>query len=243
MGIKNSMNDKLQMLLNERPAFHEGETEIGRSFNNNESLLSVKAIADIKNGRHRCYGLKREVLSFIAENTNENSKTLETGAGCSTLVFGLSGAAHIAVTPSLSEINLIGSYAIAHEIPMNKVRFVQESSDSFLPKNKEEGFDLVLLDGKHAFPWPVIDWFYTADKLKLGGLMIIDDIEMRSVSMLVDFLKADTGWAEVNEFSGQAIVFKKKKESVHDVAWHMQPYAVPGTFQKIGNRLKQILKK
>ena len=242
MDIKTSINNKLQRLLNERPAFHEGETEIGRSFENRESLLSVKAINDIKNGQARCYGLKKEVLSFIFENANESSKTLETGAGCSTLVFALSGAEHIAVTPSLSEIDLISRYAATHDIAMNKVRFVQESSDQFLPVSKEDGFDIVLLDGKHAFPWPVIDWFYTADKLKQGGLMIIDDIEMRSVSMLVDFMKADTSWEEVNEFSGQAIVFKKIKQSVHDVAWHMQPFSVTNRYTGMISRIRNLIK-
>jgi hypothetical protein len=60
-----------------------------------------------------------------------------------------------------------------------------------LPRCQLANLDLILLDGKHAFPWPVVDWFYTADRLKQGGLMIIDDAQMRSVGVLRDFMAAD----------------------------------------------------
>ena len=242
MTIKAGISDKLQMIINEKPHFHQGETEIGRQFENSESLLSSREIDDIKNGHLRCYGIGREVLSFIAENTNENSKTLETGAGCSTLVFALTGSTHLAVTPALSEISLISEYAAVHEISMHKVQFVQDSSDRFLPVCKEDGFDLVLLDGKHAFPWPVIDWFYTADKLKQGGLMVIDDIEMRSVSVLVDFMNADKGWEKLISFSGKTIVFRKITASIHDVAWHMQPYSVTSRHTGMISRIRNLIK-
>src|SRR5215831_18384829 len=169
--------DKLQIIINEHPHFHKGETEIERSFEKKESLLSNKEFRKIKENTLTCYGIEKEVLLFIAENSNRESKTLETGAGCSTLVFAYRKAKHFAVTPSSSEIKLIKEYASSKGILMDTVKFIQQSSDHFLPRNEEEGFDLVLLDGKHAFPWPIIDWFYTADKLKKGGLMIIDDAQ------------------------------------------------------------------
>jgi predicted O-methyltransferase YrrM len=234
----------LDIILNERPMFHKGETEINRPFTKQESLLSAKEIEKLNEPGFTCYGIGKEVLSFIADNVKPGSKTLETGAGCSTLVFAYCGAKHIAVTPSASEIGLIKKYAAEHAIAMEQVNFEQHSSDYFLPRNEEEGFDMVLLDGKHAFPWPIVDWFYTADKLKLGGLMLIDDTHMRSVSMLVDFMKADNGWETIKEFDGKTSVFKKQRALAHDVAWHMQPYTVihTGPIQRIQNKLKRMVK-
>jgi Methyltransferase domain len=234
--------DKLQEIINERPMFHRGETEIDRPFLKGESMLSNNTIEKLEKEALTCYGIGKDVLAFIADNIQKGTKTLETGAGCSTLVFAFCGADHTAVTPSLSEINLITKYAVAHGISMDKVKFIQESSDYFLPRCKEGEFDLILLDGKHAFPWPIVDWFYTADKLKQGGLMIIDDAEMRSVSILVDFMKVDTGWLLVADFSGKTIVFRKRRTSIHDVAWHMQPYTVSRPFSKIKNRIKNLFK-
>jgi predicted O-methyltransferase YrrM len=237
-----TISDKLQLVLNERPAFHKGETEIFRPIEHHESWLSAKTIDKLATNELTCYGIGKDVLSFIAENIDENSKTLETGAGCSTLIFALKNAEHITVTPAHSEINLIRDYAFTNQIPMEKVTFIAEPSESFLPRLDAHGFDLILLDGKHAFPWPVIDWFYTADKLKKDGLMIIDDAEMRSVGMLVDFMKVDSGWQLVRDFSGKTVVFKKMRPLVHDVAWHMQRYTAKNTLTRITDRFKNIMK-
>lgn len=72
----------------------------------------------------------------------------------------------------------------------------------------------------------MIDWFFTADKLKKHGIMILDDIELRPVSMLVDFLKSDPRWTLISVFKGKTAVFRKTVDVVHDVSWHMQPFSV-----------------
>lgn len=218
--------DKLQQIIHERPSFHRSETEIDRSFEASESLLPHEAAAKLISAGLTCYGIGPDVLSFIADTIREGSRTLETGAGCSTLVFAIRGSEHIAVTPSQSEITLITEYASHEAISLDKIQFVQESSDRYLPRCEAEGLDLVLLDGKHAFPWPIVDWFFTADRLCQGGVMIIDDAQMRSVAILAEFMKVDPGWQLMRDFSGKTLAFRKVRDSIHDVAWHMQPFTV-----------------
>lgn len=218
--------NKLQEIIHERPRFHRRETEIDRSFDPRESLLSSKAAAKVASAGLTCYGIGQDALSFIADSVGEDSRTLETGAGCSTLVFAIRGSDHIAVTPSQSEIALITEFASQRKIPLGKVRFVQEPSDHYLPRCEAEGFDLILLDGKHAFPWPIIDWFFTADRLRKGGVMVIDDAQLRSVAILAEFMGVDPGWQLVRRFSGKTLAFRKIRDSIHDVAWHMQPFTV-----------------
>src|SRR4030042_738501 len=218
--------DKLQQIIHERPRFHRGETEIKRSFDPSETQLPRKAATKLASSGLTCYGIESDVLSFIAETIHEGSLTLETGAGCSTLVFAIRGAEHIAITPSQTEITLITQYASQKGISLEKVHFVQESSDHFLPHYEAEGLDLVLLDGKHAFPWPILDWFFTADKLRLGGVMVIDDAQMHSVAMLAGFMRVDPGWQLVRNFSNKTLAFRKSRASIHDVAWHMQPFTI-----------------
>lgn len=242
--------DKLQQIINERPGFHRGETEIDRAFDPSESLLPREAAAKLTSAGLTCYGIGPEVLSFIADSISEGSRTLETGAGCSTLVFAIRGSDHIAVTPSRPEIALIIQYAAQREIPLGKVRFVPESSDRYLPRCAAEGLDLVLLDGKHAFPWPIIDWFFTADRLRKGGVMVIDDVQMRSVAILAEFMGVDPGWQLIRDFSGKTMAFRKIRDSIHDVAWHMQPYTVgrpagaaagPCLLRRLARRLKRLV--
>lgn len=224
--------DMLQQIIADRPSFHRNETEIDRSFDPRESLLPYEAATKVASPGLTCYGIAPDVLSFIANTVGEESRTLETGAGCSTLVFAIRGSEHIAVTRSQSEITLITQYATQRKIPLSKVSFVQESSDRYLPRCEASALDLVLLDGKHAFPWPIVDWFFTADRLRKGGVMIIDDAQMRSVSILAEFMQVDPGWKLIRDFSGKTLAFRKIRDSVLDVAWHMQPFTVgqpPGT--------------
>ena len=242
--------DLLQTILTERPNFHLVETEINRSFDVEESLLPRQAAEKLKSSTRTNYGIGSEVLSFIAETIDKNCRTLETGAGCSTLVFAIKQAKHIAVTPSRPEIELIEQYAKQRQIPLDGVCFVPQSSEHYLPQCETDSLDLVLLDGKHAFPWPIIDWFYTADRLRKGGTMIVDDVQIRSVSILTDFLLVDSRWQLMRNFSSKTLAFKKMKENVHDVAWHMQQFTVSsstdqkekalGFLEKIRRKMKRI---
>jgi predicted O-methyltransferase YrrM len=104
------------------------------------------------------------------------------------------------------------------------VEFVLEPSENYLPRCESKDLDLVLIDGKHAFSWPVIDWFYTADRLKQGGILVLDDIEMPSVAILQEFLVEDPRRRVELSLGRRALAVRKISESVHNVAWHMQPY-------------------
>ena len=48
--------------------------------------------------------IAEEVLDFLAEHVNENSVTVETGAGYSTIVFAQLGSQHTAITPAADEV-------------------------------------------------------------------------------------------------------------------------------------------
>jgi predicted O-methyltransferase YrrM len=214
----------IEKLLADRPAFHRRETEIDRSFQASESRLPPAMAEMFAAGGNACYAIEPDVLRFLADSVSARSKTLETGAGLSTLVFALRASAHIAVTPSRPEISSIRDYAASNGISLDSVRFICEPSEEFLPRCELADFDLVLLDGKHAFPWPIVDWFYTADRLKQDGLMIVDDAQMRSVGLLCDFMATDSAWNLVKDFAGKTLVFRKMRPLIHDIAWHMQPW-------------------
>jgi predicted O-methyltransferase YrrM len=238
----------LERILSTRPNFHSGETEVQRPFQPSESLLPEFEARRLASSGLTCYGIGEDVLRFLADSVGDGSKTLETGAGCSTLIFAIRKAQHTAITPSELEIRLIREYAKDNDIVLAGVRFVAEPSESYLPRCDVSNLDLVLLDGKHAFPWPMVDWFFTADRLKCGGLMLLDDVQMRSVAVLAEFMAADRGWQFVRSFSGKTLAFRKVTERTLDVAWHMQPWTVslplngsPGVLKRICGRLGALL--
>jgi hypothetical protein len=226
----------LEKILAESPAFHRGDTETAQTFSEQRSSLRGPIVQNILNKVPACYGVDPELALFLFDSVSDQSKTLETGSGISTLAFALRQARHIAVTPNANEAESIRSYAAANQISMDRVEFVIEPSDRYLPRCEAEDLDLVLIDGKHAFPWPIIDWFFTADKLKLNGIVVLDDLQMSSVSMLGDFLREEPRWQLERTFGRRTLVMKKISQSVHDVAWHMQPYIT----RRYGRRAKLL---
>lgn len=236
--------DLLEKIISTRPSFHASETEVQRTFAPSESLLPESQARKLAAAGLTCYGIEESVLRFIARHVSAGSRTLETGAGCSTLVFAIQKAYHTTVTPSANEIRLIGEYAGKHGIAMDRVTFVQKPSEEYLPVSDLSDLDLVLLDGKHAFPWPMIDWFFTADRLKKGGVLLLDDAKTRSVAILAEFMAMDPGWEFVESFAGKTLAFRKIRDRVLDVAWHMQPWTLatpPQPTQSLSSRVRAKL--
>jgi len=232
----------LEKILAERPKFHRGETETGRAIGAAETILRGSDLDGITKNLPACYGIEPDTARFIYESVSDQCKTLETGAGISTLVFALKMSTHIAITPSASEVQAIREYAAKNQISLSRVEIVIEPSDSYLPHCATHGLDVVLIDGKHAFPWPIIDWFYTADKLREGGILILDDVQMSSVAILKDFMRQDPRWQLLRSFGRQAMAFRKLSESIHDIAWHMQPFITKrfGRRHRILNALEKL---
>ena len=216
--------DLIDTILAEHPTFHRGETEINRIFNHSESFLTKIEIEKLSSKKLTCYGIAADVAYFIRDSINSYSRTAETGVGISTLIFALKNSIHTAITPNQEEVKLIRRYADTKKIGLDHIKFVIKSSDQYLPNSELHNLDMVFIDGKHAFPWPVIDWFYTADKLKQGGIMLVDDAYMNSVKIIVDFMSADPRWTITKQFKNRTFAFRKESTSVHTVAWHMQPY-------------------
>lgn len=215
----------LEKIISERPAFHQAGAELRRA----------GPAGDLK-----CYGIAAEVLRFLADVVTPESKSLETGAGCSTLMFAVKGATHTAVTPAPNEIERIRVYCRDEHIDLSKVSFVAQPSELYLPASQEGGLDVVLIDGKHAFPWPILDWFFTADKLKRGGYMLLDDARMRAVSVLADFMMVEPSWKMVRDFSGKTIVFQKLVDVALDVGWKTQPWNTDSQKRPIASLLSRL---
>lgn len=218
----------LAQILADRPQLHRGELELSRPLNPAESLLADAAAQKIAEALPVCYGIHEEVAEFLFNLVQPTWKTLEVGLGISTLVISLKGATHICITPHEREHGLIRDYAARLGISLLGTTFVAESSDTYLPRCEHRELDFVFIDGKHAFPFPIIDWYYTADRLKRGALIGIDDAQMKPVQILKDFMDADPRWEEVHAVYEKTYFYRKLVDSVHDVAWHMQPYVFHG---------------
>jgi len=162
---------------------------------------------------------------FLAEHCPPGTRTLEVGCGLSTVLFAALGAQHRCVTPGLAERDRIVAYCKEHDIDTERVVFDVESSHAALPRLQREldGLDLVLIDGGHGFPLPIVDWFYAAPLLVPGGVLIVDDIGLPAVKLLVRFLDADPRW-EQRARTDKWAAWRRHDDSDMVEDWYEQPF-------------------
>jgi hypothetical protein len=196
----------LRALLRDAPAFHVDE---------GLRPVSLQASPD--------------VLATVDAAVRPGSRTLETGAGLSTVLFALRGAEHVCVTPAADEIDRIRAYCASNAIDLARVRIELGRSEAVLPRLELPELDLVLIDGGHGFPTPFVDWCYTADRLRIGGLLIVDDIHLWTGAVLRDFLAEEPGWTLRDEFPMRAVVFEKTAPTPALPEWFAQPYVARRT--------------
>ncbi len=165
-----------------------------------------------------------EVLRWIAETADDQSVTLETGCGYSTVIFAATGAHHTVISPMAVEHERVREWCAERSIDTNRVTFRATTSELELP-SADGPLDLVLIDGSHAFPVPYMDWFYTAGRLNVGGHVIVDDVHLKSGWVLRDFLRAQSqDWAHVRDFRRSAAFRKLREVEPGADGWRDQPW-------------------
>jgi hypothetical protein len=177
-------------------------------------------------GQLIAWGLQRPILEFLDAFLDEDSRTLETGAGMSTILFALKGATHTCITPFQEEVDRIGNYCKQHGISLEKVDFRVDLSATVLPELGSVELDVALIDGCHGFPTPFMDWYFTAAKLKTGGIVIVDDVHIWTGRVLKDFLVSEPEWKLVQPSSDRTAIFVKERSYDPWKDFYHQPYVV-----------------
>jgi hypothetical protein len=139
------------------------------------------------------WATEKSCYEFMARISEPGTRTLETGAGMSTALFAALGTEHTCVTPAAIEADCLRGYFAEKGISSDGVTFCLEPSHIALPQLDGE-YDLVLIDGAHGFPMPILDWFFAARLLRRGGILVLDDVPLPAVGALLDFLEPDPRW-------------------------------------------------
>lgn len=154
-----------------------------------------------------------EFIFTIIKNDPTIGKTLEVGCG-----HGLSslhicaalrcreGASHTIIDPyqympgpngtswegaGIASLELAG-FDLFHLLEMR--------SEFALPKLLEQGenqLDLIFIDGWHTFDHALLDCFYATRLLRVGGILIFDDVRLPSIKSVVKFLKSYPCYEEI----------------------------------------------
>jgi hypothetical protein len=173
----------------------------------------------IHGGGDEFRGLAWLALEWLEREVQPGMRTLETGAGASTLAFAAGGADHVAVTPAAGEEERIRAQAERMEIDTSRVRFEIGPSHEVLPRLDPGRLDLVLIDGAHGFPYPILDWWLVAPHVEVGGRILVDDAYMPPVTALVDALRAQPAWQVEGSVGYRTAIVRKLTDELPRWDW------------------------
>jgi hypothetical protein len=166
----------------------------------------------------------RDCYELLAGCCAPGTRTLETGLGASTVLFALWGTAHTCVVPDAAEVERCVDYCAARDIPTAGIRFEVGASEDVLPRLERAELDVVLIDGGHGFPTPIIDWFYAGGRLRSGGILVLDDIQLPHVAVpLVRFLDRDRRWTPLRR-TLKWTAYRREGAGPLQEDWGSQPF-------------------
>lgn len=193
-------------------------------------LTNPPKVHEWEPGEITASGLPVETFRFMDGFLNSEHRTLETGMGISTALFLMKGCDHVCINPEPEEYNRLIEYCKANGISDDKFTFVPNRSDLAMFDDKLDGeFDLLLIDGGHGFPIPMLDYHYYAAKVKKGGLLMIDDTHLWSVKILIDFIEGNGDWKRVEDLPVKTAVFERLNSETLTKEWCFQKYVIEQT--------------
>jgi hypothetical protein len=135
----------------------------------------------------------------------------ETGCGGSTIVFSHLSKNHTAFAIEGPDRTITGLTEHSDFRP-NTVAFVEGETKRTVPLHHfADRFDLVLLDGPHAYPLPQLEFAYLFPQIREGGWIVLDDIQIPSVYELFQFMRMESSMV-LEEVAVRTAFFRKIRE-------------------------------
>jgi predicted O-methyltransferase YrrM len=143
--------------------------------------------------------LRRWVMSANA------ARTVEVGLGygvaalfvCDGLLANAGDSRHVTIDP-YQEIRFAncGLQLLDEAGVRGLVEFHATESQIVLPRllAEERTFDLAFVDGNHRFDGVFVDLVYLGRVVRSGGIVVVDDYQLESVSRAVSFCTTNLGW-------------------------------------------------
>jgi hypothetical protein len=144
---------------------------------------------------HDAGNLNPMVLRTIANQAARIGarETAETGCGLSTVLLSAVAETHMCFTVAAG--NSLEKVRKVPHLRHERVNFIIGPSQLTVPRHSfMRPLDLVLIDGPHGFPFAHLEYFYFYQKIREGGLLIVDDIHIPTVRQLYDVLRDDKMW-------------------------------------------------
>jgi predicted O-methyltransferase YrrM len=133
------------------------------------------------------------------------SRTVEVGLGygvaalfvCDGLLATGGDAHHVTIDPHQeSRFANCGLQLLEEAGVGDLVEFHAAESQIVLPRllAQDRTFDLAVVDGNHRFDGVFVDLVYLGRLVRPGGIIVVDDYQLRSVARAVSFCTTNLGW-------------------------------------------------
>jgi Methyltransferase domain len=215
---------------------------------NNTSPV-VADIIRVAPSLHRAGTFSRTVLEALYRHasTRRIMHSAETGSGASTLLFSHLSESHtvFALDYGTDSVRAVQASPLLRP---GVVTFVDGATQLTLPTHRfDHKLQLVLIDGPHAYPFPDLEYYYFYPHLDADALLIVDDIHIKSVHNLFDFLSADDMFRLEEVIENTAIFSRTEASTFSPIGdgWETQRYngqdfAIAPARPGASDRLKRV---
>jgi hypothetical protein len=167
----------------------------------------------IGNKSHVAGAFPSSVLRRLEELMPKKMKaTAETGCGKSTILFSNLSASHTVFCIDDTKEKGNSSINFFKDCPLTKlnpVELVLGPTQVTMPKYKKfKDYEAVLIDGPHGYPFPELEYYYFYPRMKLGALLLLDDVHIATIGRLADFINEDPMF-ELVELVSTTAVFRR----------------------------------
>jgi len=153
----------------------------------------LQQLLDVQATLHGAGTLSADALSALAAHASKRQirNSVETGCGATTLLLSHLSQNHKVFALDIG--NSISSVRRSALLRPGVVTFIEGPSQRTLPVHHfSEKLQLALIDGPHAYPFPDLEYYFLYPHLETGALLILDDIQIRSIHNLFEFLRSDS---------------------------------------------------
>ncbi|MBK8455891.1 MAG: class I SAM-dependent methyltransferase [Phyllobacteriaceae bacterium] len=180
---------------------------------------------------HRGGAFNSEVLLAISENLPSGDiTTLETGCGKSSIMFSHMARRHFVFAyddrgADGSSVDLVQQDP---EFKTETTTWIFGPTQKTLPTFAFDDLlvDVILIDGPHGYPFPHFEYAILYDKLKPGGVLILDDVHIPSIGNMYDLLREDRMYEEIGVIATTGLLRRTGIEGVPPDGdhWYEQSY-------------------
>jgi predicted O-methyltransferase YrrM len=167
-----------------------------------ESIYTSGQVKDRTGAEHKLHSsIDPEEGIFIEKIILDNpgiSRTLEVGCayGLSSLhichaISSRVNPSHIILDPFQNSYWKGVGVKNLEDSGVKCFKLIEKGSEFALPELLQLGearFDLVFIDGMHTLDHTLLDCFYATRLLKIGGFLVVDDVDLPPVGRTVDYV-------------------------------------------------------